>query len=287
VAAIGRVTSQIYRNMKVPILTYHSSNIDGNDYVTNNHVALAEDLRTIARLGLRIVPVARVVDVLLGEAPPSSVENAVALTCDDGSYFDWHDMKHPRHGPQRGFAGILRDHTARTGQPAQMTSFVIVSPEARAVLDVTCMAGRDWWRDDWWRDAASEGVIAIENHSWDHNHATLPRTVQREQNKGTFETIDSYADADAEIRAAADWLDVHLAPNRSTLFAYPYGEWNDYLVCEYLPHYMHEHRLRAAFTGEPHPVEANTDRWLLPRYVCGPHWKTPGELEKLLRGMRV
>ncbi|HEX7917727.1 polysaccharide deacetylase family protein [Rudaea sp.] len=272
--------------MKVPILTYHSSNIAGNDYDSNNHVALAEDLRTIARLGLRIVSVTEVVDALLGEVPQSSVENAVALTCDDGSFFDWHDMEHPHYGPQRGFAGILRDHTEQTGRRAQMTSFVIVSPDARAVLDVTCMAGRDWWRDDWWREAAREGVIAIENHSWDHNHATLPRTVQHEQRKGTFSTIDNRADADAEIRAAADWLDAHLAPQRSTLFAYPYGEWNDYLVREYLPRHAHEHRQRAAFTGEPHPVEANTDRWLIPRYVCGHHWKTPGELESLLREMR-
>ncbi|MFT3792822.1 MAG: polysaccharide deacetylase family protein [Rudaea sp.] len=269
--------------MKVPILTYHSTNIFGNDYGSNDHVALAEDLRTIARLGLRIVSAAEVVDALLGEAPSSSVEGAVALTCDDGSYFDWFDMEHPHYGAQRGFAGILRDFTATAGMRAQMTSFVIVSPQARAVLDVTCMAGRDWWRDGWWREAAREGVIAIENHSWDHNHPTLPYTAQREQNKGTFKNVDSHVDADAEIRAAADWLDAHLAPCRSTLFAYPYGEWNDYLVREYLPRYVHEHRLRAAFTGEPHPVEANVDRWLLPRYVCGNHWKTPSELEGLLR----
>ena len=83
-----------------------------------------------------------------------------------------------------------------------------------ARMDRECLYGKDWMREDWWRPALESGLMALENHSWDHNHATLPRTVQREQNKGTFETIDSYADADAEIRAAADWLDVHLAPNR-------------------------------------------------------------------------
>lgn len=272
--------------MKVPILTYHSTNIFGNDYIDNDHVALAEDLRTIAGQGLRIVCVAAVVDALLGEAPPSSVDNAVALTFDDGSYFDWYDMPHPSCGPQRGFAGILRDFSARTGQRAQATSFVIVSPAARALLDHTCMIGRGWWRDEWWREAAAGDLIAIENHSWDHNHATLPHTAQRAQHKGTFKTIDNPTDADAEIRAAADWLDAHLAPCRSTLFAYPYGEWNDYLVRDYLPNHAHEHRLRAAFTGEPHPVEATSDRWLLPRYICGHHWKSPAELERLLRGLR-
>jgi peptidoglycan/xylan/chitin deacetylase (PgdA/CDA1 family) len=272
--------------MKVPILTYHSNNIHGNDYADNDHIALMQDLRTIARLGLRIVSTHEVVDALLGAAPPSSVADAVALTFDDGSHFDWYDMHHPHYGPQRGFAGILRDFSAETRARAHATSFVIVSPAARATLDVTCMAGLDWWRDDWWRDAAAEGLVAIENHSWDHNHATLPHSVQRDQRKGTFTTIDSHADADAEIRAAADWLDAHLSPHRSSLFAYPYGEWNDYLASEYLPRHMHEHRLRAAFTGEPHPVEANSNRWLLPRYVCGHHWKTPAELERLLREMR-
>lgn len=272
--------------MKVPILTYHSTNIFGNDYDSNDHVALAEDLRTIARLGLNIVSAAEIVAALLGEAPAHTVDGAVALTFDDGSHFDWYDMEHPRCGPQRGFAGILRGFAAATGRRVHATSFVIVSPAAREVLDVTCMVGRGWWRDDWWQAAAREGLVAIENHSWDHNHATLPRTAQHAQAKGTFRTIDSYADADAEIRAAADWLDARLAPHRGTLFAYPYGEWSDYLVRDYLPRHAHEHRLRAAFSGEPHPVEADSERWLLPRYICGPHWKTPGDLERLLRELR-
>ncbi len=273
--------------MKVPILTYHSNNISGNDYATNNHVALAEDLRVIAGSGFRIVQLAQVVDALLGATPPASVEHAIALTFDDGSYFDWYDMAHPSCGIQRGFAGILRDFAMASGQAAHATSFVIVSPDARAELDVTCMVGRDWWRDDWWREAALEGLVAIENHSWDHNHATLSRTVQRTQNKGTFKSIDTFADADAEIRAATDWLDAHLSPWRSTLFAYPYGEWNDYLVHDYLPRHRSEHRLRAAFTGDPHPVETSSDRWRLPRYVCGHHWKTPGDLERLLRELHT
>ena len=31
--------------MRVPILTYHSNNVSGNDYASNDHVALAADLR--------------------------------------------------------------------------------------------------------------------------------------------------------------------------------------------------------------------------------------------------
>ncbi|MEO5559739.1 MAG: polysaccharide deacetylase family protein [Dokdonella sp.] len=269
--------------MRVSVLTYHSNNISGNDYASNDHVALAQDLRVIHRLGLRIVPLARVVDVLLGEASPATVENSIALSFDDGSWFDWHDIEHPTCGMQRSFAGVLRDFAAETGAAVHATSFVIVSPEARATLDETCLVGRGWWGDDWWPAAQKEGLIAIESHSWDHNHHTLPVTVQREQHKGTFRTIDSHGDADAEIRQASDWLDARLAPHRASLFAYPYGESNDYLLREYLPQHAHEHRLHAAFGTSPQPLEANANRWNLPRYVCGQHWKDSAELQRLLR----
>ncbi|MFI4969853.1 MAG: polysaccharide deacetylase family protein [Lysobacterales bacterium] len=271
--------------MRVPVLTYHSNNIGGNDYASNDHVALAEDLRTIHRKRLRIVPLSRVVDVLLGEAAESAVENAVALSFDDGSWFDWHDLVHPACGPQRGFGGILRDFAATTGASVHATSFVIVSPAARTVLDRTCLIGRGWWGDEWWPGAQREGLIAIESHSWDHNHPTLPMTAQRAQRKGTFRTIDTWADADAQIRQAGDWLDAHLAPHRASLFAYPYGESNAYLTSDYLPRFMHEHRLRAAFGTEPVPVHGSAPRWNLPRHVCGQHWKDPGELERLLDSM--
>lgn len=272
--------------MRVPVLTYHSNNIAGNDYADNDHVALGADLRLIHRLGSRVVPLSMVVDALLGEAPPAAVEGAVALSFDDGSWFDWHDIDHPSCGPQRGFAGVLRDVAAETGAAVHATSFVIVSPDARATLDRTCLAGRGWWGDDWWRSAVDEGLLAIESHSWDHNHHTLPVTAQREQRKGTFRTIDSWADADAELRQAADWLDRRLAPRRASLFAYPYGETSDYLLREYLPDHTHEHRLRAAFGTDPAPVTATSPRWNLPRYVCGQHWRDSGGLERLLGELR-
>ncbi len=271
--------------MRVPVLTYHAMNIAGNDYADNDHVALAEDLRTLHRLGLRIVPLAHVVDALLGVVPESTVDGAVAISFDDGSWFDWHDLDHPAHGWQRGMARILRDFSAQAAAPAHATSFVIVSPAARATLDQTCMIGRGWWDDEWWRAAIDQGSLAIESHSWDHNHATLPQTAQREQRKGTFTSIETYADADAQIRQASDWLDAHCA-TRTSLFAYPYGESNDYLVREYLPDFQHEHRLRAAFATAAQPVERGANRWLLPRLVCGQHWTSSEGFADLLREMR-
>ncbi|MCK9539345.1 polysaccharide deacetylase family protein [Dokdonella sp.] len=271
--------------MRVPVLTWHSNNILGNDYASNDHLALAEDLRLIRRLGLRIVPLVTLVAVLDGRLPQASLESAVALSFDDGSWFDWHDLEHPTCGPQRGFAGILRDFRRDAGVPVHATSFVIVSPQARATLDQTCLIGCGWWDDAWWREAQREGLLAIENHSWDHNHASLPTTVAGAR-KGSFLGIDDHAAADAEIRAASDWLDAYLAPHRCSLFAYPYGEASDYLLREYLPHFGHRHRLRAAFGTQAMPVESTSNRWHLPRYVCGQHWRDPAELERLLQTLR-
>jgi hypothetical protein len=269
------------RLMRVPVLAYHSNNVGGNDYADNDHVALAADLRTIHGLGLRIVPLSRVVDTL-DQPPTATLDGAVALSFDDGSWFDWHDLDHPTCGRQRGFAGILRDFVAETGAFVHATSFVIVSPDARAILDRTCLIGRGWWSDDWWPEAEREGLIVIESHSWDHNHHTLPVTAQREQVTGTFRSIDTHADADVEIRQANDWLDAHCRAPRPGLFAFPYGETNEYLLREYLPRHIGEHRLRAAFGTDPRPVERTSDRWNLPRYVCGHHWRSAAELERLL-----
>ena len=66
------------------------------------------------------------------------------------------------------------------------------------------------------------------------------------------------------------------------LFAYPYGEWSDFLAREYFPLEGSRHRVRAAFTTEPAPVSAGCDRWRIPRYVFGAHWRTPADFEKLL-----
>lgn len=268
--------------MRVPVLTYHSIHVLGHSPADNDHVALAADLALLHRLGRRIVSLHALVAVLLGEAA-DTLDDAVALAFDDGSWFDWHDLEHPSCGLQRGMAGILRDHRSATGAYVHATSFVIVSPEARAILDRTCMIGRGWWEHDWWPAAVAEGLIAIESHSYDHNHDTLPQTVAAGKAKGSFASIDDEPSARAEIDAASDWLDAHIPGQRTTLFAYPYGEYNAYLVDDYLPRYAWRHRLRAAFTTEPAPVTGTSGRWTLPRYVCGRDWRSPEELATLLR----
>jgi hypothetical protein len=266
--------------MRVAVLTYHSNNVGGRDYADNDHVALAADLALLAALDVPVHPLGAVVDALLqGRDLPAGV----ALSCDDGSWFDWHDLEHPTLGPQRSFAGILRD--ARDATPARalhLTSFVIASPAARAELDRTCLAGCGWWGEDWWGAALDSGLMAIESHSWDHHHETLARTATGLPG-GRFTVVADHAAADAEIRQASDYLDARLPQRRTRLFAYPYGESNDYLVHDYLPRRQTEHRLDAAFDTTPAPVTRGADRWRLGRYVCGPHWSSPDGLRLLLR----
>jgi len=92
------------------ILTYHAGLIDGPSYDQNDHVALREDLKRIAGLGLRVVPLQWVVDAVLGRRDWRSLDNAVALTCDDGTAFDaLPGREYGTLGPQPSLLSVLQD----------------------------------------------------------------------------------------------------------------------------------------------------------------------------------
>jgi hypothetical protein len=273
--------------VKVPVLTYHAMNVGGNDYASNDHVALASDLRTLTRAGFTVEPLRHVVDRLLrGEDGVQG--RKVAICCDDGSDFDYRDIEHPAHGMQRSMVNVLRDfQREQPGAQATLhiTCFVIVSPAARSELDRTCMIGRGWWSDDWWKEALASGLAGIGNHSWDHHHGTLAVAPFADAPLGTFRSVTRDEIADHEILRAQRHL-LHAVPNEAAaLFAYPFGEYNDFLVDSYLPRLAarepHGAPL-AAFTTEPDYVRADSPRWRLPRFVCGEHWKSPGELDRIL-----
>ena len=272
----------------IPILTYHSLNIDGNDYVGNDHIAFCEDLRLLTALGWRIVPAADLVGLLTepGAAWPAK---SVAITFDDGTDFDFEDLPHPSAGLQRSMLNIMRDFTVSNpgAQPTMhATSFVIASSDARSIMDRTCILGRDWMSERWWRPAVATGLFHIANHSWDHCHDSLPKIAQRVQLKGTFTGVDNKDDADAQIKSAAESI-ARVAPNPGVgLFAFPYGVANPYLLEEYLPQQAKAgggQFVRAAFSTEPAAVSPGANRWCIPRYVCGHHLKSSEELASILR----
>lgn len=273
--------------MKVPILTYHSLDIHGNDYGNNDLVALKSDLAQLTRAGFRVAPLHALVSRWLADPSSLDGERLVVLTCDDGSDFDYFDLPHPTAGVQRSVMNLLRDfERANPGaQPGlHITSFVIVSPLARDRLDTTCMIGTKWWNDSWWRDATASGRMGIASHSWDHNHGTLDGEAVPGVPRGSFTVIDNEAAADYEIRQANAYLQRY-APNDSTaLFAYPYGESNEFLRRDYLPRAGSEIGVVAATGAHPEYWTPGSDRWDIPRFMCGRDWSSPDELQRILDG---
>lgn len=268
-------------HVKIPVLTYHGVNVIRNSYADNDHWALASDLETIFAQGFRVIPLSRVVDWRLGLASDEDVSRSVAITFDDGAWFDFYDLDHPTCGLQRSMFNILKDFSARYSNTIHATSFVIASPEARSSLDKSCMIGKDWWGDEWWQKAVASGLLDVECHSWDHVHPNLEKVAQQDQVKGDFGKVRTYTDCDVQFARAGEYMGSILG-KRPTLFAYPYGQSSGYAVREYLPKYQSEHGFRAAFTTEPKSVSRSDDIWRLPRFVFGQDWKSPQGLEDIL-----
>ncbi len=271
---------------RVPVLTYHSLHAPGNDYLSNDHIALEDDLALIRSLGFTIIPLGFIVKCLLdGITTNLKGRRLLALSFDDGSDHDYIDFVYPGIPTLKSFYTLLLEHRALINygqaQLLNATSFVIASPEARTVLDHSCIAGRDQWRDVWWKEAHDSKVLDIANHSWDHCHPSLERVALRNQDKGSFYGVDNYEDANQQILAAELFISEKLMGQTTGLFAYPFGEWNNFLVHEYFP--KNTDTFTAAFTTDGDYITADSNRWCLPRFVCGEHWRSTTELADLLR----
>lgn len=274
--------------LKIPILTYHSARGHELVYATNDHVALEEDLQTIRRLGFAVVPLRAIVGFLRSEIDLAEDLKLVGLSFDDGANWDWYDFDLPGAPFLKGMRRILDEagaHADAKWPPPRAVSFVIASPEARTQIDARAFAARGDFRDEWWSSAARGDLIAIGNHSWDHTHTAVDRVAQRNQQKGTFLGVDTYADANAQLRMAEEYIDRVTGGRSCRMFAYPYGEATDYLATEYLPQFEREHRLRAAFTIAADYATRSTSRWRIPRFSFGEHWRSPRELERILLGV--
>jgi hypothetical protein len=277
---------------RIPVLTYHAAHAHGYDYAGNDHLALEHDLKLIHQMGFGVAKLQDVVDFVLGRAKPALHEGRwVALTFDDAPDCEYFDLYHPDFGCLKSFYRILVE-SAETGgadRPAPTAvSFAIADVEARAALDRACFAGRGHWRDSWWHEAAETGVLAFGNHSWDHAHPAVAVIRQREQRKGTFLGIDNETDADLQVTAAQRYIWFCTAGLAAPFFAYPYGEAPDYLRLEYFPSFQQRHKIEAAFGTQGDYATVGADRWHIPRFVCGQHWRSTDELAAILaRSARV
>lgn len=264
------------------ILTYHSQNINFPRPGVNDHLALAADLEALHAAGYRIRPLEHLARVLDGACAVQTLESSVYLTFDDGCDMDFHDIDYPEAGLQRSFLGILRDFRARHGAAAQpelhASSFVIACPDARAAIDAEALSGRGWISDSWWQAANASGLLAIENHGWDHFH---PAT--RAIDEPPVQVATNEQESLRQVLEAGDYIE-RRSGRRPQFFAYPFGHTGEYLPLKFFPDPLRSHGIRAAFGTEPGKVRPESDRWQLPRWVCGRDWHDSEQLLALLRG---
>ncbi len=257
--------------MSTQILCYHSHRIVADNRVENDHIAMCEDLDALETLGVKIVPLSDIVDdIVAGRHMPKA--HRAAITFDDGADFDIQPCE-SRPDCVPGFYSILKSRSLRG------TAFVIASPVARACLEA---ANRELGlsltlSDAWWADPDIRALIDIGQHSFDHNHeacAGLPSFIAA---RGNFFAINNLAAAKYEIEQAQELLRTQTG-ELPQHFAYPFGHVSPYLRDQYFPNHGTSLGLTAAFSTGDAPVTSRTNRWEIPRIVCGQHWRSADQL---------
>ncbi len=263
------------------VLAFHSHNIAGSGYATNDHVALDESLQVIAELA---IPVLRLLDVVMRlRADPNELPRRFAcITFDDGTDYDWKPIAHPAWGAQEAMVDILRRHSKSLIpgiwlRKTRATSFVIASPQARQqimrALHPVLMS------EDWWPTAQRSGFMDIGVHGWNHVHPSVDEMQSSPELVERFDRIASLDQALLQVNRAVEYIVSRARGDSARTFAYPYGHVSDYLADTFFPT---QDRVLAAFTTEGMPLEPGMDIWRLPRLVCGWHWKEREELQQLL-----
>ena len=266
------------------ILTFHSHNVSGDSYATNDHVALDATLTTLERLG---IPVLRLVDVarrLRARTFDSLPSRFACITFDDGSDYDWRDIAFPGHGLQRSMFSILRSHSrSLLGlawlRRAHATTFVIASPDARREIAMSSLGDATLMTDAWWAKAQRSGLMDIGTHGWNHVHPAVSEMASRPDLVERFDRIESAGDAALQVDRAFDSIQAVAGRNAGLVFAYPYGQVSEFVASRHLPAHG---GIVAAVSAQPAALTHASDPWRMPRYVCGPDWSSDEGLEKLL-----
>jgi len=276
---------------KIPILAYHSWRFSSDNYTDNDHVALTEDLKLIDEMGLKVVPLS----MALSEAKRPSIKYPlVGLTFDDGAVYDFKVSADSPGTVCPGFYPVLKTHCRKKSifrrvQPwLHATSFVIASSQAHDQINRGHGDDFNWlepdaWSDSWWVDAAKSDFLGIGNHSWDHNHPSVDTVI--DSPSGDFFCVNNFENAEKEIAVAQHELKAKYDID-CPYFAYPWGHCSEYLSEQYLPQNGASLGLLAAFTTEPTYLTRDSHIWRIPRFVCGDHWKSTGELAHILSQAR-
>ena len=141
--------------MKIPVLTYHSTNISGNEYQNNDLVAFQADLILFKQQGIKIISAIDLVKWINGLISLDEKKKYVVITFDDGCELDFYDWKHPVFGGQQSFNTSIKLFDGII----HAASFVIASKKARETLVHTCTAGYEIWGDHWWQEAENSDTI--------------------------------------------------------------------------------------------------------------------------------
>lgn len=236
--------------MTAPILTYRLPQYGDPDDEKTFHSSLRSDLETIARLGKTIVSLERIADALQSDRL-HELENRVALSFDAGITAA---TGRQVEGILEILKGFGREHHVHT------TLFVSGSGADFAPPAVQSA----------WLKAERSGLVRIENGGWiaDGRPPADPHEASR------------------EISRASVRINAIMGHGGCRLYAYPEGRCNDLMANDFLPRFISQHHLKAAFSTEPATVARGDNRWRLPRFRWGRDWRTTDDLESLLKELK-
>src|SRR5260221_5250106 len=253
------------------VLTFHSHNVSGNGYASSDQVALDGTLDLLERVRIPVLRLLNVARELRNGTFDTLPERFACITFDDGSDYDWRDLAFPGHGPQRSMYTILRAHSRSLLGIAWLkrshaTSFVIASGQARSAIALQALGDAALMSDSWWRAAQRSGLMDIGTHGWNHVHPAVSEMAARPELRERFDRIDDESDAREQVDRAFDAIHARAGGSAGRIFAYPYGQVSEFIAKRHLPA---QGEIVAAVGVEPRPVQAHSDPWRIPRYVCG------------------